>query len=560
MKKKDELKAEVAKLSNVGKAIVATEINKIISKYNIKITPDKSLLPKIGDSGHNIYEAIAEFIDNAIDAMTDEQRLGLEQLVITITINVKKNSFSITDNGKGMDRDTLEKAAKLGLSEKEEGKLGSYGIGMKSGLMTLSTAFSISTAVKGNVYRSEFDYDFVEWSKDPDKWELPARDISKNPDEHGTTIKIGNAKVTLTPAKTQHLKSDIAKRYRSFILSKSVKIIVNKTIVGVDEINWTDGYPVNFNVPTKYGEIYGKIGLMKESSQKGYYGFDIFRNGRMIVTNSKFAIGEHATIARIAGEIHLNFIKVSHEKNRFMNDSPEYEAAELACRNSLTFKDILREARKKSEEGDNKKENVIISKYIQENIPLIAQAAKDLEFDVPQHEGKGKAIKKTKKGLIAGFLASLGGGERKPYEKREVPKSDYGDGSRTIGSNGSGDAELRGDVMKINGKTMKVVDEYMFEANFGRKRIEFDEKTGVLSVCINKAFAGFNATKDKTAYCLETIQESIVEYLYKDHQPLINEMNERKESLITRTQLYCDALRKANIEKEITDEEQIISE
>jgi len=503
--------------------------NEVLDTYKIDITPDKSLYQKMGEGGHNFYECNAEFIDNSIDAMTPKQKDGKEQLRIDIVINAKKKFYSITDNGVGMDKKTAMLAATLGKSLKTQKDLGSFGFGLKSGAMSIGDNFIIKTGMEENDYMTEVHYNHSEWTSNPN-WTLPAKDLKKEIGEHGTSIIINKVtNIELNPRKTQYLKADIAKRYSSFIRKGTVKITVNGVIVTVEDIKWADGYPINFSIPTKYGEITGKIGLMVESSQKGYYGFDMFRNGRMIVTNSKFAIGQHPTTARIAGEINLDFVKVSHQKNKFIVDSSEYESAEQACKESDVFKTILREAKKKSEEGDNKKENVVIDKFIEGNMPLIAQAVKDLEDTVLFNgaASRGKAIVKTKKGLLD-FIKDFNPKKRKQYEKRDEPtekkKREH--------------VPQKGDLIEINNQTFHIKTEYIFDSNAGRKQKSFVD--GVLTITINKAYAGFKATKDKNAYCLETVQDAIVEFIFKDDVVVIEKINECKESLVSLTQKYFE--------------------
>jgi len=516
------------------------EFKEVIKQFNIDITPDKSLYNKMGESGHNFYEVNAEFLDNCIDAMTAEQKSGKEQLRIDIIINAKKKFYSVKDNGTGMNEKTATNAAALGKSNKTSDNLGSFGFGLKSGAMTIGNNFTVISGMKGNDYSTEFTYNHEEWIKQ-NGWNLPAKNISKDVNEHGTTIIIPKVtKVQLTPQRTQYLKADIAKRYSSFIRKGNVKITVNNVIVTVEDIKWADGYPTNFSIPTKHGIVKGKIGLMKESSQKGYYGFDMFRNGRMIVSNSKFAISSHPTNARIIGEIHLDFVKVSHEKNKFITDSIEYEIAEQTCRESEIFKTILREAKKKSEEGDNKKENVIIDREIEADIPVIGHMIKQLGYDIALHQGNGNAVQKSKNGLLNGLFDRLDGKKRKEYEKREEPKSDY---SKTTNEGGKN----QGNVIQVNGLSFKVNREYHMDKNSGRKSYSFDDKTNELTVYINKAYAGFKTTKDKVTYTRETIIDAIVGFLYQDHVVILEKYNETKDDLISGILNYRKEIN-ANIE------------
>jgi hypothetical protein len=412
--------------------------------------------------------------------------------------------------------------------------LGSFGMGLKSGLFTLSDNFNIISGMKGDDYQTEFEYDHIEWAKDLTKWDLPSTCYEKDVDQHGTTITINKVtKIILNANKTQYLKNDIAKRYRSFIKSGNVKITVNNVEVNVEELNWSDNYPIPFSVSTKYGEINGKIGLMKESSQKGYCGFDIFRNGRMIVTNSKFAIGFHPTTARICGEINLDFVKVSHEKNKFIEDSPEYEEAVIACKNSPEFKVILREAKKKNEDSENKKEDSVLSKNIDAGLPLMAQAIKELEYDMPSTDDDGLTVIKKKNGRFMDLLGRFTSKKHKPSEKRIDPKSNDPKTTKTGGTHS-------GDLFQIGDKKFKITYEYVYVSSMGRKDIQFNEDNKILNVYINKSYAGFKRTKDKVAYCLETLNDAIIEFKFKDSKELIGEMNEQKENLFTLFSKYME--------------------
>ena len=187
----------------------------IIDNYSIDITPDKSLYYKIGESGHSFHECVAEFIDNSLDARTKEQRNGNETLRVDIIINVKKKFFSIKDNGTGMDKDTAAKAAILGKSIKNATDLGSFGFGLKSGLMAISNNFIVRSALEGNLYMTEFEYNVNEGKTSiPSDLIIPGsfllRIVAKN-----ATINIG---LYLTRKITEKERKNIAKELRAHFL------------------------------------------------------------------------------------------------------------------------------------------------------------------------------------------------------------------------------------------------------------------------------------------------------------------------------------------------------
>jgi HSP90 family molecular chaperone len=70
-------------------------------KEKFTIMPDKSLYPKLGQANYTVAEALAELIDNSIDAREDKVN-------IDITIDLKKKIIKVKDNGRGMNKETAQ--------------------------------------------------------------------------------------------------------------------------------------------------------------------------------------------------------------------------------------------------------------------------------------------------------------------------------------------------------------------------------------------------------------------------------------------------------------------
>jgi len=98
-------------------------MTKSTKKY-IDISPHRSILTKISQTGYSIQEAISELIDNAIDARITNEKLD-------VSIDITHDSVTINDNGKGMTEEQAVKAIRLGFSEKK-GQLGEFGLGLKT--------------------------------------------------------------------------------------------------------------------------------------------------------------------------------------------------------------------------------------------------------------------------------------------------------------------------------------------------------------------------------------------------------------------------------------------
>ena len=83
-------------------------IGQSVTKH-IDITPHRSVLVKIAQTGYSIQEALSELIDNAIDARIYEEQLRVE-------IDITPDSITISDTGTGMTEDQATKSIRLGFS------------------------------------------------------------------------------------------------------------------------------------------------------------------------------------------------------------------------------------------------------------------------------------------------------------------------------------------------------------------------------------------------------------------------------------------------------------
>ena len=111
-------------------------MKKTTKKY-IDISPHRSILTKISQTGYSIQEALSELIDNAIDARIPNQKL-------TVSIDITEDAVVINDNARGMTEDQAAKAIRLGFSEKQ-GQLGEFGLGLKTSTSFLGRGFTLIT-------------------------------------------------------------------------------------------------------------------------------------------------------------------------------------------------------------------------------------------------------------------------------------------------------------------------------------------------------------------------------------------------------------------------------
>ena len=124
-----------------------------MSKKIFDITPDITLMPKLGRSGYTSPQAVAELVDNSIDARIDG-------LVLDLNIKIDRNVISIADNGTGMNQKELVEALTLAHSKKKN-MLGEFGLGLKTACNSLGSRFEIITSPKNDnkQYKIVFDQD-----------------------------------------------------------------------------------------------------------------------------------------------------------------------------------------------------------------------------------------------------------------------------------------------------------------------------------------------------------------------------------------------------------------
>lgn len=520
----------------------------VLNKKKINITPNKSIYRKMGRSSHGFNESISELVDNSIDAMTDEQKEEKNKLIVKILINSNTHNLIVIDNGKGMSEKEAAKAIVLAESTKSKADLGEYGFGLKTAALSIGKTFNITTGQKGESKGYHFVYDEDEWENNPElSWNsFPFNEIKKPNNEHGTNIKIENLKIKLNPIRVTSLKNDLGKRYRAYINRGVLVIQVNTKLCKPEKIDWSEGYPKQFDIETKFGKIHGIIGLMKEGSQKGLYGFDLFRKGRMVRPYEKFAIPEHPTSARIMGEIHLDFVPITHEKNHFIEESDEYEESERKCRESEIFKEIVKEARKKATKET-------ITKQVQEKTELwedyLAKAYRDPDLkSIINPNVKTKEEKPQEKDDGDKGKEELGKPEKMDVEKRnhqeEPEKQKFKEPENQKERNPKETHEAIRHTVTIFGKTFKFKHDWIFDTGLGRKDYKIDQKEGIV-IFTNTAFPAFLATTDQPFYAAMNISEVIAEVYAKESGFGVDKMNEAKDL----------ALRKASKLKNQLEEE-----
>lgn len=312
-------------------------------KTRVNITPDKSLIQKLGLTGYKTEQAIAELIDNSIDA-----RIPGKIERIDVRLNFENKTIEVTDNGSGMNLEELQNALTIAKGTKEdETKLGKFGLGMKSACSTLGKSFTIITTKpdSGIEYLARYDED--KWLNDK-SLDWTNFEVEKNEKQnkwHGTIIVISKLNIPLYSNQTSKFKKRYGIRYGPHLENKQIRLTINShpCVASIPNIQKDSKKELDIKLPSG-NTIKGWIGLLEKRSIKGDYGIHLFKNGRLIKAFDDFGFTRHPEVAKIIGEISLDHVPVNFHKTGFIEDSLEYKESTTAFRNNPIVKEILRNA------------------------------------------------------------------------------------------------------------------------------------------------------------------------------------------------------------------------
>jgi hypothetical protein len=199
------------------------------------------LVQSLRSTGYDNYSAVADIVDNSIDAGADK---------IWIEISRPKNNIEmrVIDNGHGMDMKTLDEALKLGsLTDRDHtADLGRYGMGLCTASLSLCRKIEVITKDDtGKVLYSTQDVDeivkqnrFVKYLGEADAAQIKnLESLVKN--KTGTIIhlskidKFQNQNIEIFSNK---LKKELGRIYRYFIKSGKNIFINGEKIDFVDPL------------------------------------------------------------------------------------------------------------------------------------------------------------------------------------------------------------------------------------------------------------------------------------------------------------------------------------
>ena len=163
----------------------------------LDLTPDPRMLEMLGEIPYRPWQCLAELIDNSFDELlSDPGRDPTKPAAVYITVPKASSSnedaqVSVSDFGRGMSRETLEKSLRAGYTGKSRfGTLGLFGMGFNIATARLGNRTEVQTTQAGEEHWLVAEIDLRGMQR-RGSFHVPVRRVPKeDPAEHGTKIVV----------------------------------------------------------------------------------------------------------------------------------------------------------------------------------------------------------------------------------------------------------------------------------------------------------------------------------------------------------------------------------
>lgn len=505
----------------------------------INITPDKSLFPKLGQTGYTVAEALSELIDNSIDARD-------KKVNIDITIDKNKGVIIIEDDGSGMDKSIASQSIILGNSSKKEGELGKFGIGLKTSCMSLGKKFTLETTPKGSSEEYVLVFDEDEFMKTGSWHEFEIKIKEGVKEDHSfTRITIEKLRINFYGTFFDVLNRHLSERFSPFINNNEVVIRINKKPVQVEKFEVFPDSKQDFSIElSNKSKISGWTGILKIGSVERS-GFNLYRFNRLIRAHEKIGYMYHPSKMAITGEIHMDPIPVTHNKREFITEDKLY--IEFFEKFSEYLKPILAEVQKRHQDEKIKDLPREIKETLKDNLLKALNNTDELkELAFPGSELKKRAkddqgilSEKEERDKLDADIATI---EKEPEEnKTRTPKKT---------------SENKARFITIAGQRYRFDYEWRALEEAVSKQAYLDKEKNTIMVILNSRYHMLKVIpKADLFYHVIFLTEGIVEVFLKENKLTNDKVVELRDRL---TQQLADVMAEDVIDDTSRKDAQII--
>lgn len=321
---------------------------------SVSIAVQQDILERFSDLVFKQSQALAEFIDNAIQSYLDHRNNNTfytpdYKLKVDIEIEWDETkdhktfarSITIRDNAAGISKTNYDRAFETGHRPEFNQGLNEYGMGMKVAAFWLSKKWTTKSKYFAEPIERTLVQDLDEIvAKKHKSLEYTEKSVPVSGSYTEVRLENLHQKNNFTKAKLSGIKEELASIYRAFLRRGEIQININgESLVYEDlELLHSPYYanpqeePFEWKVQiskSMFGkEISGYIGILDEMSEK-HSGLVVMRRGRVIVGESVEHLFHPSCIfgtyqnshkyKRIYGEIEIKGFDASFNKNGFSN-------------------------------------------------------------------------------------------------------------------------------------------------------------------------------------------------------------------------------------------------
>ncbi|HEX4007003.1 MAG TPA: ATP-binding protein [Acidobacteriaceae bacterium] len=203
------------------------------------------LVESLRHLGYGNYEAIADIVDNSIDA--DAQNIN-----IRVQLKSNQHQISVADDGRGMSKKTLDQAMRLGsLTDRDANSdLGKFGMGLVTASLSIAKKLHVISRGEDGCWSSAWDVDEIVLQNaflkhldkaTPEEEELFASEVRNS--ATGTLViltKCDNLTNKNTTSFAANLRGHIGRVHRYFIDAGKILTVNEEQVSPVDPLELTD--------------------------------------------------------------------------------------------------------------------------------------------------------------------------------------------------------------------------------------------------------------------------------------------------------------------------------
>lgn len=294
----------------------------------IELPPFASMLMEaLRSVGYTTAAAMADLIDNSIAAAATTVRISVSMM--------PRPYVAISDDGTGMDEETLTSAMRFGSRDPRDARrsrdLGRFGLGLKTASLSQCRRLTVATLKDGRLAIARWNLDECDrrgtwWLEQPPRSDLPAEPLAILEEQgHGTSViwedldrleaaggdrAVSDAAEHLALAFHRFLAGDIGGPFRILLNERPLELIdpfleghargqaLHAETIPVDGHDVTvSPFVLPFPSRLKPGDLQRAGG---RESLKTAHGFYIYRGGRLVVPGGWFRILPSDDLIRLA--------------------------------------------------------------------------------------------------------------------------------------------------------------------------------------------------------------------------------------------------------------------